>query len=97
MSPENVETCGRHMKPSGAAIRTRSRGFTIPPLSGRPAPRNPDGRVFITTRYTGRGRVSGMDMDWRQSVVYTVEAGLIVRGEEYFDRDRGLEAAGLRE
>src|SRR3954447_17126484 len=36
----------------------------------------PDGRVFTTTRYSGRARASGMDMDWRQSVVYTVEAGL---------------------
>ena len=57
----------------------------------------PDGRVFTTTRYTGRARASGMDMDWRQSVVYTVQAGLIVRAEEYFDRDQGLEAARLRE
>ena len=57
----------------------------------------PDGRVFTTTRYTGRARASGMDMDWRQSVVYTVQSGLIVRAEEYFDRDQGLEVAGLRE
>jgi ketosteroid isomerase-like protein len=57
----------------------------------------PDGRVFTTVRYTGRARASGMDMDWRQSVVYTVESGLIVRAEEYFDRDEALEAAGLRE
>ena len=38
-----------------------------------------------------------MDMDWRQSVVYTVGSSLIVRAEEYFDRAEGLEAAGLRE
>ena len=57
----------------------------------------PDGRVFTTTRYTGRARASGMDMDWRQSVIYIVEAGLIVRAEEYFDRAQGLEAAGLGE
>jgi ketosteroid isomerase-like protein len=57
----------------------------------------PDGRVLTTTRYTGRARASGMDMDWRQSVVYTVESGLIVRAEEYFDRADALEAAGLSE
>ena len=57
----------------------------------------PDGRVLTTTRYTGRARASGMDMDWRQSVVYTVESGLIVRAEEYFDRAEALEAAGLSE
>ena len=57
----------------------------------------PHGRVFTTTRYTGQARVSRMDMDWRQSVVYTVESGMIVRGEEYFDRGQALEAAGLSE
>jgi ketosteroid isomerase-like protein len=57
----------------------------------------PDGRVLTTTRYTGRARASGMDMDWRQSVVYTVESGLIIRAEEYFDRADALEAAGLWE
>ena len=57
----------------------------------------PDGRVLTTTRYTGRARASGMDMDWRQSVVYMVESGLIVRAEEYFDRAEALEAAGLSE
>ena len=57
----------------------------------------PDGRVLTTTRYTGRARASGMDMDWRQSVVYTVESGLIVRAEEYFDRDEARKAVGLRE
>ncbi len=57
----------------------------------------PDGRVFTTVRYTGRATASGMDMDWRQSVVYTVESGLCVRAEEYFDRDEALEAAGLNE
>jgi ketosteroid isomerase-like protein len=30
-------------------------------------------------------------------VPYTVRAGLIVRAEEYFDRDDALEAAGLSE
>ena len=57
----------------------------------------PDGKVLATTRYTGRARASGMDMDWRQALVYTVQAGLIVRAEEYFDRDQALEAAGLSE
>jgi ketosteroid isomerase-like protein len=36
-------------------------------------------------------------MDWRQSLVYTVRAGLIVRVEEYFDRAEALQAAGLAE
>ena len=57
----------------------------------------PGGRVFTTTRYTGRARASGMDMDWRQSVIYTIDSGLIIRAEEYFDRAAALKAARLEE
>ena len=57
----------------------------------------PGGRVLATVRYTGRARASGIDMDWRQALVYTLRGGLIVRAEEYFDRAEAFEAAGLRE
>ena len=57
----------------------------------------PGGRVLATVRYTGRARASGIDMDWRQALVYTLRAGLIVRAEEYFDRAEAFETAGLSE
>jgi ketosteroid isomerase-like protein len=57
----------------------------------------PSDRVLATVRYTGRARASGIDMDWRQWLVYTFKEGLIVRAEEYFDREQALEAAGLSE
>jgi ketosteroid isomerase-like protein len=57
----------------------------------------PNDRVLATVRYTGRARASGMDMDWRQWLVYTIKDGMIVRAAEYFDRDQALEAAGLSE
>ncbi len=38
-----------------------------------------------------------MDMDWRQWLLYTVDDGLIVRVDEYFDPEAALEAAGLSE
>jgi ketosteroid isomerase-like protein len=57
----------------------------------------PNDRVLATVRYTGRARASGMDMDWRQWLVYTIKDGMIVRAAEYFDRDQALEAAGLKE
>jgi uncharacterized protein len=57
----------------------------------------PNDRVLATVRYTGRARASGMDMDWRQWLVYTVQDGLIVRAVEYFDRDQALEAVKSRE
>ncbi len=53
--------------------------------------------VFTTVHYIGRGSASGVDMDWRQSLVYTLRDGLIVRVEEYFDRAEALEAVGLSE
>jgi ketosteroid isomerase-like protein len=55
----------------------------------------PGDRVLATTHYPGRARASGMDMDWRQWLLYTVDEGLIVRVDEYFDREQALEAAGL--
>jgi ketosteroid isomerase-like protein len=57
----------------------------------------PGDRVLATVRYTGRARASGMEMDWRQWLIYTFKDGLIVRSEEYFDCDQALDAAGLRE
>jgi ketosteroid isomerase-like protein len=57
----------------------------------------PGDRVLATIRYTGRARASGIDMDWRQWLVYTFKDGLIVRAEEYFGREEALRAAGVRE
>ena len=57
----------------------------------------PGDRVLAATHYRGRARASGMDMDWRQWLLYTVDDGLIVRVDEYFDREVALEAAGLAE
>jgi ketosteroid isomerase-like protein len=56
-----------------------------------------DDRVFTWCRYTGRGRASGAPADWYLAIIFTIRDGKIVRGEEYFDRDEALEAAGLRE
>jgi uncharacterized protein len=57
----------------------------------------PGDLVLASVWHTGRARASGIDMDWRQWLVYTVKEGLIVRAEEYFNRDEALEAAGLSE
>jgi ketosteroid isomerase-like protein len=56
-----------------------------------------DDRVFTWCRYTGRGRASGAPADWHLAIIFTIRDGKIVRGEEYFDRDEALEAAGLTE
>ena len=54
-------------------------------------------RVFTWVRWTGRGRESGIDTEWRLAIISTLRRGRILRVEEYFDRAEGLEAAGLEE
>jgi ketosteroid isomerase-like protein len=56
-----------------------------------------DDRVLTWNRWTGRGRASGAPADWYLAIIFTMRDGKIVRGEEYFDRDEALEAAGPRE
>ncbi len=56
-----------------------------------------DDRVFTWSRFTGLGRTSGVPADWYLAVIFTIRDGKVVRGEENFDRNEALEAAGLRE
>ena len=55
-------------------------------------------RVFSAARMVGRGRHSGAVGVGRMVFpVFTVRDGLIVRYQLFADRDRALEAVGLRE
>jgi ketosteroid isomerase-like protein len=54
-------------------------------------------RVFVTVHFWGRGKASGIEIDARLYEVYIVRAGKIIRMDEYSDRSRALEAAGLSE
>jgi ketosteroid isomerase-like protein len=56
-----------------------------------------DDRVFTWSRFTGLGGTSGAPADWYLAIIFTIRDGKVVRGEEYFDRNEALEAAGLRE
>jgi uncharacterized protein len=56
-----------------------------------------DERVFVWTRWTGRGRASGADANWHLAHIYTIRDGQIVRVEEYYDKAEALEVVGLRE
>lgn len=51
-------------------------------------------RVLATSRFVGHSE-HGVPMDWSLTTVSTVEGGMIVRVEEYFDRAQALEAVGL--
>ena len=56
-----------------------------------------DGRVVMLVHLTGRGRGSPVPLDFREANIFTIRAGRIVSVEEYFDRERALEAVGLRQ
>jgi ketosteroid isomerase-like protein len=51
-----------------------------------------DGRVLAVQRAAGRARLSGAETEIRFAVVYTVRDGRIVRGREYLDRGKAIEA-----
>jgi ketosteroid isomerase-like protein len=56
-----------------------------------------DDRVLTWSRFTGQGRTSGAPADWYLAIIFTIRDGKVVQGEEYFDRDQALVAAGLSE
>jgi ketosteroid isomerase-like protein len=53
--------------------------------------------VLVTLHHRGRGRGSGIEVDTRFYELYSVSDGKVVRVDEFSERDKALEAAGLRE
>jgi ketosteroid isomerase-like protein len=51
--------------------------------------------VVVLTRYTGRGKESGVDVDTRGAHLWTLRDGKVIRLEVFSSRARALEAAGL--
>ena len=57
-----------------------------------------DDLVVAVLNYRGRGRVSGIEVEFtRMAGVFTIRDGQVVRAEWYRDRRPALEAAGLSE
>lgn len=54
-------------------------------------------RVLVPVLFRGRGRASGIEVEDRFHELVTLRDGKIVHWEEFGDRGRALEAAGLRE
>jgi ketosteroid isomerase-like protein len=54
-------------------------------------------RLFSVTRMSGHGAGSGVPINDRIFQVYTFRRGLVIKQEDFGDRDEALEAAGLRE
>jgi ketosteroid isomerase-like protein len=53
--------------------------------------------VVVVTRLTGRGRGSGVDINWRYACIWTIARGRGVRFRWFNKPEEALEAAGLRE
>jgi ketosteroid isomerase-like protein len=53
------------------------------------------GDVVVIARITGKGKGSGLDIDWRQGYVWTVRDGKAVRFRWFTKPEQALEAAGL--
>ena len=52
-------------------------------------------RVLVMVHHRGRGRGSGIEVDTRFYLVYSLRNGKVVRSDEYVDRADALKAAGL--
>jgi ketosteroid isomerase-like protein len=53
--------------------------------------------VVAFVRAVGRGRGSGVEVDFRSAWLMTLRDGRVVRARLYRDRTKALEAAGLAE
>jgi ketosteroid isomerase-like protein len=56
-----------------------------------------DDTYVLVTRHRGRGRESGIDMDFRVFYVQRYRDGKLARVEMFFSREQALEAVGLSE
>ena len=54
-------------------------------------------KILVFVHLTGRGRASDAPFDIRIAHLWTLEDGVVVRGEGFGDRAEALEAAGLKE
>lgn len=52
-------------------------------------------KVLAPVHQTGRGKDSGIPVDVRYILVFTLRAGKGIRVDSYYDRRRALEAAGV--
>jgi ketosteroid isomerase-like protein len=56
-----------------------------------------DERVLVPTRYSGRGKVSDMDIEGRGTILFHIREGRVMRIVRYWDPERALADLGLAE
>jgi uncharacterized protein len=54
-------------------------------------------KVIAIARQRGRGATSGVGVELEQAHIFMLRDGKVVRAESYLDREKALEAGGLRE
>jgi ketosteroid isomerase-like protein len=54
-------------------------------------------KVLALIRVRGRGRASGVEIDIRAANLWTFRGGRLIRGQVFPEREKALEAAGLKE
>lgn len=54
-----------------------------------------DGRYVVMQLFRGKGKVSGLESENRSAAVATIQDGLIVRMEGFWDRNAALQAVGI--
>ena len=54
-------------------------------------------QVLVTIHWSGRGRGSGLQVDIRTYMVFTLRDGKTIRMDEFTERSEAFEAAGLSE
>jgi uncharacterized protein len=59
--------------------------------------RDLDDGLLVFVRYRGRGRGSGVPVELGMAHMLTIKEGKLVRLRQFLDREKALEAAGLRE
>ncbi len=91
--PDAVETGVRRGREAFRGIGDAYEEIRIEPLRYMDAGDD----VVVIARVTGRGRGSGIDIDWRHGYIWTIRNGKGVRFRWFNKPDEALEAAGLQE
>jgi ketosteroid isomerase-like protein len=90
--PDAVEPGVRTGRRAFAEIRSAYDDVRVEPLDYIIAG---DDDVVVIARVTGRGRGSGVEMDWRHGYIWTIRAGKAVRFRWFNKPEEALAAAGV--
>jgi ketosteroid isomerase-like protein len=91
--PDAVEPGVRVGRSAFAAIGSSYEGVRVEPLEYIDTEGDD---VIVIARVTGRGRISGLDIDWRHGYIWTIQDGQAVRFRWFNRPDDALAAADLR-